>query len=183
MDHHHHVSTLEALIELAGSLAYLRLAVIVAAVAAQIVWLVRDNAQRVNAAAFAEQIAKLIAASNIERAIKLCDAARGPLTAVARVGLEARLKGANARDAMREILPRALASARSGLIAVLLLGALGFVEAALLLAKGLEEGSTEGAEVFMGSALLLIGGLAIRNGLRWGAWRTDLDRIIDAVAK
>jgi hypothetical protein len=184
MDHpHHHVSALAALIELGGPLAYLKLAVIAAAVAAEIGWSVRDNAQRIDAAALGEQFAKLIAANTIERAIKLCGAATGPLTTVARAGLEARLTGANAREAMREILPRNLASARMGLPAVLAVSALGFVEAALLLAKVIEEGANQGAEAFMGIALLVIGGLALRSALRWNAWRTDLDRIIDTVAK
>jgi hypothetical protein len=63
-----------------------------------------------------------------------------------------------------------------------LVSALGFVEAGVLFAKGIEEGAGGGVEAFMGLALLVIGGLAIRNGLRWGAWRTELDQITNAVA-
>jgi len=177
-----HGSALEAIVEVGGSLAYVKLAVIVAAVVAEFVWLARDSARRVDPNAFSQQVAKLVAANNVERAIKLCHAAKGPLTEVARVGLEARLEGRDARDAMSKIVPLALTSARSGLVATLLVSALGFVEAGVLFAKGIEEGAGGGVEAFMGLALLVIGGLAIRNGLRWGAWRTELDQITNAVA-
>jgi hypothetical protein len=174
---------LEAIVEVGGTLAYLKLAVIVIAVVAQVWWFARDSTRRVNAAEFSHQVSRLVASNNVERAIKLSHAARSPLTEVARIGLKARLEGKSPRDAMNAVLPLALASARSGLVAALAVSALGFVEAGALLAKGMEEGSGEGVDVFMGLALVVIGGLAIRNGLRWGACRVELDQVADAVAK
>ncbi len=98
---HAHVNDLETLVELGGSLAYLKLGVIAVAVVAEMLWFMRDAAwKRINPSAFAVQVEKLVAADNVERAIKLCGVMSSPLTTVARIGLEARLKGASASDAM-----------------------------------------------------------------------------------
>ncbi len=47
----------------------------------------------VNAAAFLEQIRKLVAANNVDRAIKLCSATEAPVAKVARAGLTRLSKG------------------------------------------------------------------------------------------
>ncbi len=62
-----------------------------------------------------------------------------------------------------------------------MVSALGFVETGVLLAKGIEEGADSALLLVLGLALITIGGLAIRNGLRWGAWRAELAQITDAV--
>src|SRR5207253_6682515 len=47
----------------------------------------------VNAKAFLEQIRKLVAANNVDRAVKLCSATEAPIARVARAGLQKISKG------------------------------------------------------------------------------------------
>src|SRR5512144_1510977 len=47
----------------------------------------------VNAPAFLEQIRKLVAANNVDRAVKLCQATEAPVARVARAGLQRMPKG------------------------------------------------------------------------------------------
>src|ERR1700677_912658 len=56
--------------------------------------LVRGGAGGLQSAEFAQQVNKLVRADNVERALKLCDAAGArPVAVLARVGLSACLQG------------------------------------------------------------------------------------------
>src|SRR5215831_11771452 len=64
----------------------------------------------VNARAFLEQIRKLVAANNVDRAIKLCSATEAPVARVARAGLARLNKGEAAvstaiEEMMAEVTP------------------------------------------------------------------------------
>ena len=52
----------------------------------------------VNAKAFLEQIRKLVAANNVDRAIKLCSATEAPVARVAKAGLDAAAQGRGRGD-------------------------------------------------------------------------------------
>src|SRR2546429_2262080 len=64
----------------------------------------------VNARAFLEQIRKLVAANNVDRAIKLCSATEAPVAQVARAGLVRLPKGEAAvatgvEEALTDVTP------------------------------------------------------------------------------
>ena len=64
----------------------------------------------VNAPAFLEQIRKLVAANNVDRAVKLCQATEAPVARVARAGLTRLTKGEAAvsmgiEETMAEVTP------------------------------------------------------------------------------
>src|SRR3954464_631011 len=64
----------------------------------------------VNAKAFLEQIRKLVAANNVDRAVKLCSATEAPVARVARAGLQRLNKGEAAvstaiEEMMAEVAP------------------------------------------------------------------------------
>ncbi len=180
---HHAQPILVEILEAAGPLGYLQVALIAVAFTAQVVWLMRDQATRVNAAALGAQLKKLIDAGNPERAIKLCAAApNAHATSLARVGLEARMRGENARDAMRAARPRILKEARSGYLAAMALGAMGFIESCVILAKGAEKGFGENFMLAFGMLPLFLSILLIVNGRRRGAVAGELAEIERVVA-
>jgi hypothetical protein len=173
--------------EASGSFAGLKLGSILVAGIVQLTWLMlRNFTQRVNAGQLGEMLRKLIEANNIERAIKLCQGnsndGKNATMRLALVGLEARARGENARDAVRKAFPQCLDDARKGLAVVMAVGVLGFVESVVVFAEGLE---TELGKHFAGfgvvPAVLLL--LVVVNGLRWGGAQRDLEVIADAVSR
>jgi len=167
--------------EAAGRLAVLQIGTIVAAGIVQGAWFMRDMGNRINAAALGQQLRKLIDAGNAERAAKLCMASSSPVARLARVGVDAQIRGESARDAMRSALPQMLKEARSGLAASLAVGAIGLIEALLLLWRGMEMGFGDGFAMGFGWVPLLLVVLGIRNGLRWGGTQGELLEISTAV--
>ncbi len=173
---HHTSSPFEALIE-GGPFVVAQFVFIVIAGALQIAWLMRDASRRVNVVALGEQLKKLIAANNPERAVKLCMANSGPSTRLALVGLNARIGGASARDAMREALPQMLREARAGLLPVLAIGVGAVVEGLVLVMEEPDH------LALVGGSVALVTVLVMANGVRWGGWQRDLGYIYEVVGK
>ncbi len=156
-----------------GPIEKLQVIVIFVACLYQIIWFVRQTNMRVNVVAFCEQIRKLIDAGNPERALKLCAAApHAPVALLAKLGLEARARGENARDAMRAAYPRFLSASRGGLLIAVVLGAIAFAEGVVLLA---EEGVANVASI----PLLFVVLLGALNASRYVAWPRELTLVCD----
>jgi hypothetical protein len=163
-----------------GPIAIVKVGVVVVAGVVQLAWLIRGMTARINVAAFAEQLTKLINATNAERAVKLCGIApASPIARLARVGLEAQVAGASPRDAMEEALPRALKEARAGLAVVIAIGLVGQVDAGILVAQGVDRGGS-GVAV-MGFAVVVLAVLGIWNAMRWVAWPRELGAIFRVI--
>jgi len=161
--------------------AYVQLAIIIAVAGLQAAWLVRDQQRRVNAFQFGEQIRKLLAAHNADRALKLCAAARSPITELARLGVETHVKGGDVRATLDAAVPALLKQARSGFPLVIALGLLANVEGIVLLARGFEEGA-HGDFVWQALVpLSFLGFLTILNAQRWLGWERDLTTIREMV--
>src|SRR6266850_17609 len=83
------MQALAEFIEKGGTFMYLNLvcsAITLAIIVERTVFFLGKGS--VNARAFLEQIRKLVAANNIDRAIKLCSATEAPVAQVARAGLQ-----------------------------------------------------------------------------------------------
>ena len=80
--------------EKGGPFMYMNLlcsAVTVAIIVERVIYFLGKGA--VNAKAFLEQVRKLVAANNVDRAIKLCSATEAPVARVAKAGLSRIHKG------------------------------------------------------------------------------------------
>ncbi len=178
-EHHHaeeqSVSAGHELIEAGGPfapLAFVEIVIVLTAVVLQIQWLTSSLIRAIDADALGAQIKKLVAANNVERAIKLCGAApNSPITQFARKGLDARLHDKDARALMTEDLPKYKALARSSARLVIVVGAVGLVGSSVLVASGTEKFGEEFALHF-GWVPVVIALLVVWN-VRW--WKTFVD--------
>jgi len=162
--------------------AYVQLAIVIVVAVVELAWLMRDMTRRVNAYQFAEQIRKLLAANNPERALKLCNAASGPVTRLARMGIEARMKGGDLYVTLAGATPVLLKEARAGFPAIIALGALASFEGLVLLVRGFEQG-THGD--FVWKVLFPLGFLCFATTLnvqRWLGWERDLTTVRDRMS-
>jgi hypothetical protein len=132
---------------------------------------------RIHAAAFCEQIRKLVASGNAARAAKLCAAAPGsPVAILIKMGLAASESQQNARAAMDAAYPKVLGAARGGLLFALAVGAVAFCVGGVILA---EDGVTTIAIVPLG----LIAMFGVSNALRFAAWPRELALACDTFTR
>lgn len=158
-----------------GSTGKMELIFVFIACAVQIVMFARDMRLRIQASAFCEQIRKLVAAGNPERAMKLCAAApASPLAFLVKIGLEANKSKQSARDAMTAAYPRVLSAARGPLLFALVAGALAVGVGAVLVA---EDGFAYIVTVPLGVA----GILGALTAMRFVAWPRELALAYDAL--
>jgi hypothetical protein len=145
---------------------------------AQMSWFVRDARLRLDAKAFGEQLRKLVAADNADRAIKLSRAAAGrPAADFACEILEGRAaRGEGVEPVLRETLRRA----RRGLAAVSALTCVAVLVAVAALVLEVRSGTAlEQPAMWALPVPLLV--ISVRNGMRWGGWREELRTIMRAV--
>ncbi|HEY2368522.1 MAG TPA: hypothetical protein VGH87_19130 [Polyangiaceae bacterium] len=177
-----HGSFFATLFHAAGVWAPLTLGLLAVALIVNIVQLLRIFNRRVNGEALGAQLKKLIAAGNVDRAVKLCRAAPTAVAAqVALIGLNARQRNENPHAPMIEARDRASQALRPGALAAIVVGAAALVESVLMVAEAVAKGFS-GDEI--GAILVLpavIGLLVAINAMMWRGVRRDVDAIIHAV--
>ena len=164
-----------------GPAAWAAISLVVLSLGAHGAWLARDFPKRINAAAFGAMLKKLIEAGNAERALKLTRVNNGPACELARIGLEARIQGANFTAPLQEATPRLLAQARAGLVPSLVLGSVAIVVGGWLLARALAASARSDLTTYLIVGVGAVITLQIVNGLRWRAWQRELDLVANSV--
>jgi hypothetical protein len=128
-----------------------------------------------NVVAFGEQVRKLLNAQNVERAIKLCNACgERPQGRLVKFGLEARVRGVSAMEALREARPGALAEMQRGLVPAMFVGSMSALASAALLATHMD---ARYFPVALGLALL-DAGVLVFAARQWMNAVRDIDTLV-----
>jgi hypothetical protein len=162
-----HESMLQGFAEM-GLIGKMEVLFICVACFVQIASVARQMRLRIDARAFCEQIRKLLAAGNADRALKLCAAApASPVAILVKTGLEAAKSSQSARDAVSAAYPRVLAATRGGLLFVLVTAAVALCAGAVLIAQ-------DGIENIASVPLFFVAVFGLFNVLRFVAWPREL---------
>ncbi|MBS2030813.1 MAG: hypothetical protein JST54_23115 [Deltaproteobacteria bacterium] len=164
-----------------GPAAWVAGCVLILSLATHGAWLARDVGKRLDAAALGVMLKKLIEAGNAERALKLAKAHDGPACRLARIGIAARLQGANFTAPLEEATPQLLAEARAGLVPSLALGCVAIALGGWLLMNIVSVGARSELRTLAIVGVGAVVTLQIVNGRRWRAWQRELDAVANAV--
>ena len=177
-----HRSFIQTLFEAAGVWAPVTLGGLAIAIVVNLVQLIRNFNRTVNGVALAEQLKKLVAAGNIERALKLCHAAEGAVaTQVAVIGLNAQMRKEDGYAAMIDARTRILNALRTVHVVALVLGVGALLESAVMVAEAVSKGfpGDEIGAIVVFPALLVC--LVVANVMRWSGMQRDMDAVIAAL--
>ena len=171
---HESPSMLEGFAEM-GIIGKMEVIFIFIACFVQVALVLRQMRLRIQAPAFCAQIQKLVAAGNVERALKLCAAApSSPVVILIKMGLEANQNKQSARAAMNAAYPRVLAATRAGLVPALVLAALAVGMGAVLIV----ESGVANIAIFPLGVVAIAGAL---NAMWFVAWPRELTLACDTL--
>ena len=178
----HHASFIHALFDAAGVWAPITLALVGGAVLINVKLLYDDLRLRVNVVPFAEQMKKLLAADNADRAVKICRAIETTAAAkVALAGLESREHKNDARAAMLDVRARYVSMMRKGLFIALGLGTIGLIESAVMVVAAVEKEFPQNEVTAIAVLPALLACVMVVNAVRFGSFQRDLDVIVDTI--